>query len=705
VQALDPDSEIALDRALARKDYRAALAELQRLGERRPDRKDIADRVASVMLRAGLKKESFEQLERALRKSPRDAAARLALADARLATGEHAALRAALADAIHAGAATTDLASAIELVEGRTELEPYRLDARKVVAEFEKAGETMQGTAVRVLDYAAVWIHPDGSARMLEHEIVRVQSQEAIGKLSEQRVPSGLVLRVRVLKKDGRVLEPEFVADKPTLTMPHVEVGDYIETESVDSTAGDGLGGMAYRGPHWFFREQDIAYWRSEFVVLSPKDRPLAIEKHGAVPEPVVTEDGLLVARRWRVDRSPAAALEPGSVPIQELLPSVRVGWGITLEHGLRKLVDALSDEDVADPRLRRIAARIVEGVPASAREQRARLVYRWLLANVEKGKEKDGRRVVVGKSGELAFGFLYLTRLLGLPSEVVVVRDRLTEPPVGPMSEAEGFNDFLLRLVTERGELFLAVHDKFAPFGYVPAQLRGQPGFRLVEGTPRVVTGTAGGFDGIVYEGTAVLRANGSASLELSERFVGKFAIGLRRSLEKLPAAELHDTVEAKLLASELPGASLVKVQVRQQDELDKPLTLEMKIEMPDFAKRRAPGLVISPPFAAHVARLASLPERKTPLLISEASRMEVRLRVKLPPGASVARALASVQLRDEDREVLVRDRVEGQDLVLERVFEIPAGRVPVDKYAALQGFARAADEATHQDVPIAIR
>ena len=64
------------------------------------------------------------------------------------------------------------------------------------------------------------------------------------------------------------------------------------------------------------------------------------------MPAPVVTEDGALVTRRWRVDRSPAVPEEPGAAPIQEYLPNVRIGWGISLDDTLGRMVDAVSDEN-----------------------------------------------------------------------------------------------------------------------------------------------------------------------------------------------------------------------------------------------------------------------------------------------------------------------------------------------------------------------
>ena len=83
---------------------------------------------------------------------------------------------------------------------------------------------------------------------MLEHEILRIQSQEAIGEQAEQAPPTGLVLHLRVIKPDGSVLEPEPVGGKQTLTMPHLEVGDYVEIEHISEEAGrrrEGAAGTA----------------------------------------------------------------------------------------------------------------------------------------------------------------------------------------------------------------------------------------------------------------------------------------------------------------------------------------------------------------------------------------------------------------------------------------------------------------------------
>ena len=45
---------------------------------------------------------------------------------------------------------------------------------------------------------------------------------------------------------------------------------------------------------------------------------------------------------------------------------------------------------------------------------------------------------------------------------------------------------------------------DKFAPYGYVPAEMRGQPAIRLIAGTPRETIPMEGALDGVSFTGRA---------------------------------------------------------------------------------------------------------------------------------------------------------------------------------------------------------
>jgi tetratricopeptide (TPR) repeat protein len=694
---LDPDNEIALARALERSDYKAALAELDRLAKRRPDRKDIAARIHDVMVRQGNDDETWKKLEAAIKKAPRQDEPRLALADARYALGDRMALVQAIIESVQAGAPTGRLEAAIDLVEGATELAPYRIDTASVIRDFERKNEALGGTAARVLDYSALWIKSDGSSRMLEHEIVRVQSSEAIGDMAEQPIRAGTFLKLRVLKRDGSVLEPELVQGKPTVTMPHLEVGDYIETERIESNQGDGRHGLRYVGPRWFFREENIAYARSEFVVVAPSDKPLQIETKNDVPAPVVTEGSGLTVRRWRVERSPAAPVEPFGAPITEFLPSVQIGWGISLDATLRALADSADDLTPIDPRVKKIAERIVEPLPPAAKDQRARKLYHWVTANVEEGNESDGRRVVVSKNGNMWRGYLTLCRALGIGADYAVVQNRLTLTPGGPFSGSMLYTQPLLRVRGQKSDLWLTLGSKHAPFGYVPAEVRGMPAVVFAGGkTESTRTPAGGALDSAATDGKATLALDGSASLDLVQTFQGKYATGLRTVLSQMPERQIRDAIEGRLLGSALRGVELINYRIEGVNDPDAPIRIVTRSRARSFAQQVGSTLMIQPPgFTPRLGTFATLPVRQTPLLMVESVSQDVHITVELPAGTSVQTAFAAQHLKDGERRVEVNDALQGKTLVFERHVSLPAGRIQPQEYPAFLEFTRRADEA----------
>ncbi len=569
----------------------------------------------------------------------------------------------------------------------------------------------MDGNAARVLDYSALWVHPDAASEMLEHEILRIQSQEAIGEQAEQAPPTGLVLHLRVIKPDGSVLEPEPVGGKQTLTMPHLEVGDYVEIEHISEEAGDGEKGRRYRGPEWFFREPDKGYWRSEFIAVTPKDRVLEVETRGSVPPPAQRTVGDFDERRWRVDLSPPAPKEPDSPPLQEFLPSVRLGWGISLSDTLGRLVDLASQETPLDPRLRKRALEIVKGAPAGRVDEQVRLLYEEVAKSVADGNESDGRRVLTGKSGSRQAAFQYLVRELGIPIEAALVKNRLATKPLGKLSEVESYDGVLLRIETGRtvaasagggaGVRWLTVRDKFAPAWYVPAEYRGQPAIRLVPGTPEDTTPTTGGNDGVVFEGRATLRADGGASVDLAQRFEGKAGIGIRNVLDKVPGAQLHDFLESALVARSLPGARLKDFSIEHKEDPSAPLIVHVKAEVPELARHTSAGLVIGSLFPMNLTELASLAERQTPLLIQLAFHVEVHFEIVTPDSMHLPASLPPVEVRDGERSVAVRDVVRGHSLLLDRVVDIPAGRVqPGADYARYVRFIHDGDNLVQREL-----
>ena len=83
-------------------------------------------------------------------------------------------------------------------------------------------------------------------------------------------------------------------------------------------------------------------------------------------------------------------------------------------------------------------------------------------------------------------------------------------------------------------------------------------------------------------------------------------------------------------------------------------------------------------------------------------ALRLEVKLSIELPKGAKLEGTLAPLTGENEGRAYKVADRPDGAGVLLDRVIDIPAGRVPPADYATFVKFARAADEAFHRDLTV---
>jgi hypothetical protein len=366
-------------------------------------------------------------------------------------------------------------------------------------------------------------------------------------------------------------------------------------------------------------------------------------------------------------------------------------------------LVDLAVDDTPLDPRVRQQALDIVRGVPEGATDERARRVYRWVLDHVQDGKESDGRRVVIGRSGSRQAAFRYLLSLLGISTELAVVRDRLAAPPLGKMSEVEVFDALLIRFDTDKGPRWLQVRDKFAPYGWVPAEMRGAPAYRLTAGTPAASVDAPGALDSAIYEGRADLKEDGSASLDLVVSLTGGRAIGWRNALDQVPDSRLYDFVEKELISSSFDGGHVRDLSIDGKADLDAPLVIKVRIQIPSLAKPVAQGLALEPILAVHLGQLAGLPERHTPLLRRASLHAEVRVRVVMPEALRMPADLTKGEVSFGDARVSVKDAVNGHAIDFDRVIDLPAARVqPGDEYTRYQRFARDADALVTREVLI---
>jgi hypothetical protein len=234
-----------------------------------------------------------------------------------------------------------------------------------------------------------------------------------------------------------------------------------------------------------------------------------------------------------------------------------------------------------------------------------------------------------------------------------------------------------------------------------VPAELREQPAIVLTEGTPRETVHAPGAVDGVKYEGRALLYEGGNGEVDLAVTFTGNRGIAWRNALDQIARAKLYDFVERELVAPSFAGGHVRDLKTEGVDRPDGPLTLKVKIEVPELAKVAASGLELHAPFAPRLTQLAALPERHTPMLRPSHWYSEVHLEVALPRGMKVSGAAPQGIVRSGDAAVTVKDAVADGSLRFDRIIDLPAGRVePGAEYTTWQSFVRDADKLVARDI-----
>ena len=117
--------------------------------------------------------------------------------------------------------------------QGIDPFDGLRMDGLKVIEAYRAENRSDAGSAVYVLDYAAVRMLPNGGYLNLTHQITRVLSKEGKDSQGEIYLPSDAsVLKVRTIKGDTlKIVEPEVIENKSSITAPNLDIGDYIEVE------------------------------------------------------------------------------------------------------------------------------------------------------------------------------------------------------------------------------------------------------------------------------------------------------------------------------------------------------------------------------------------------------------------------------------------------------------------------------------------
>lgn len=344
--------------------------------------------------------------------------------------------------------------------------------------------------------------------------------------------------------------------------------------------------------------------------------------------------------------------------------------------------------------------------VPASDPIGRARRLYAWVLDNVENNKDVFSQAAVMlrAHTGNRTRILNYLLGLVGVPSQLALVRSLASDSTVSEVPDTGTYDFLMLRVGQEDDAKWLYTVERGAPFGYVPALLRGQPALMLDAHATRVtVDGAPDGVDRRSLTLDVAMQEDGSATVDVVEGVRGSQAVGWRAQLESIPEVELQRRFEEQYVAHLLPGARLAELSIDGAEQEAGPLTFKYTVDLDVLGRQVSGGWALPSLLASHLAaNFAQVPVRTTTQLVSNTLDADVTLRISFPSNAQRPVAPKAVKLSTPGGHGSFSQDARWDDgvLVIERRTRMPPHRITPRDYPAFAKFCRDVDDIEAREV-----
>lgn len=634
---------------------------------------------------------------------PREAQLPRRRADLLELAGDRAAARAERERALALDGSDLTLRRALALEDGTDVLASLALDGRQAIRAWEASSFRPASSSVLVLDGMAAEAYPDGAWTERIHQVAHLADPRGVERWGEVTLPSGAqVLSLRTIKPDGRVLEPDQTGGpKSSASLAGLEPGDFVEVEYLRSHRARGAALPGFSVDPFFFRAEELPFFRSTLTVAAPAGTGLEVDAHNTTAPPPRLEGGREVVR-VEAHQVEALVSEPDDPGPSEYLPFVQVGAGAGQEALQLAAADGFLERSRASLEVRELAAAVAHPPRGAAPSGEALLRAAYDRVNeVVEGQggswAEPASQVLSRGRGNRTLLLKAVYAALGVKARLALVRPFGADPAPYRFPRPDLYGYLVLRVEQGGKVAWLDPTTRYTPFGTLPQAARGCEALVLPEpGEAPEVTRTPRG-DGEGRE--ALLRIaldrDGGAAIQGEERYLGFDAAAARAALERLDAPSRRQVVEQSLARS-FRGLALESLEVEGEGRADVPLTLRWRARAPAVARladgRASSDAVIYPLRLG--ARFVQRAARATPLLVAVEERATLRVEVTLPPGAAPPEGTAR-EVTSPFGSYRRTERWDGKALVREDRFDLERERIRPEAYQDFARFAASVDEA----------
>lgn len=602
-------------------------------------------------------------------------------------------------------------------------------EGRKLVLADQKSA-FLPGAGTAVLRHTERYdIDASGLVHVVLYDLRRVsgttdvaQGAVAYGPGIEGRSAVRL-LRKRIHKRDGRVLEPDAAANAQQASdLSQLEQGDYIEMIVEGWALPGDTGQLVIDTPDLLpertsVREAVVEIRRAAAI-------PFAIWAHPLLGAAQEKTEGDTKVSVWRMENQPPRRIEDG-VPKMER--NVAVSLGTQTWAGIaRAVADAIRALDDRDPYVVRWAEQAA-GYDGADRAVGKALVDRVVAAAGKKIKVAGGaelsdvaavfgggpqrttaRAILELGQGSRSWVIYRALRELGVKVELAVAE---TEPFSAVASFPPHVGRFKHPLVIAHlgeagGDVWIDADVEGPPLppGRISPELRGRTA--MLESGALVTVQASAGETGDEVDVRLALDDKGDARGSFTALLHGRAAQALAESFETVVGTERREVLRNVVLGY-VPWADVEDVAV-SSSEGSWEIALRATIAIHGLGRPEGKDgktwvlagfepvhMVFPRPYVATLgAAYASRAARQNALSIDAPLQYHFHRRIELPAGATVARAPSEVDITDPNVRARRKLKAKGKVLEDDFVLSLPTGTVPASRYQAFVEKVQAIDD-----------
>ncbi len=530
----------------------------------------------------------------------------------------------------------------------------------------------------------------DGSALVLRHWIAEVRNKDAIDSIGElKKADNELLVRLRVIKPDGSMLEPEHHTDVEDISLTGLSPGDIVEWLSarVDHTAqaGDAIlvQSLASRVPvvSW-------SYGVSWPTSLSTS-RSLQLQSLHGAPPPVVSTAGGRIINRYEQRDLAATLPEPMSVDDVEDLPLSMLTIDFDDDAIRRSRALSLVPPARADGWLREAAVSIAG---RGDDDERLRRVFRFVAERItEADSPTDAISTLATGQGQRLPLLLAMTQAVGLNAVPIALHPPLLVDVEQPSPAA--FPSLAIAVGIGDRQHVVAVVSDVVLLDRLPTSFRNALTLDLRTGARGVLPNSA-------IDPAAVELQLELALIDVDEapvlkglavlRLPAAVAEGIRQGVRSATPEQLAQFMEAGLAAS-IPGVAASNVTLPGLDSAGGPMALVADVVVPAgagtvrfehlFAQGAAAAFRAGVPLAAFV----QVAERRRTMRVWPHDE-HLEMVVRLPSSAGFVEVPRALDLVAGPFALQQRAAVADGVLVWDRTLRFAAARIGPEQWSLVR-------------------